>query len=164
MGIQLEGDGFAAVDVSMHTELEHAVWHAALQYYVALLNWAKGIWEILKTKGEALDPHHAQSLEVALNGIQSVKAAYLLLTSSFKTSNPLDKVNTLLHLGQGLRQLLDMNGKWIQGWKHMLIPFLIQEVSNIKRTLKETGEDTQAHDAIQKMECMQQAIIADQSL
>lgn len=160
MGLQLEGDGLAVADVSMHTDLERAVLHAALQFHVDILTAGRA----QNRSSWKMQPQQQASLSAVLSSSQHVKAQYACLQLSTLACNSFDggfegKAHALLQLDAGLSQLLkDDEANW-RRLSRIVHPYLLHEVKQwVSKCNVSTAGKADCHELLQELQRMQHAL------
>ena len=158
MGLQLEGNGLAISDMSMHTDLERAVLHAALQFHVDTLTAAKLCWEGTQGGGLKVEPDQERSLLSILSSSKCVKAQFMLACSQVE-GDCVGRAHTLLQLGEGLSQLFQDDEV---SWEHLnkvIRPYLVHEVKQWLSTCGvSTGKKQYSDALLHRMQSMQHSL------
>ena len=158
MGLNLEGNGLAVSDVSMLTDLERVVLHAALQFHVDVQSAAKLSWESILSSGLKMEPRQATALTTAFSTSKCVKAQFMLASSQV-AGDCAGRAQTLLQLGETLSQLFQDDEV---SWKHfdkVLRPYLVHEVKQWLLTWGlSTGKKQCSDDLLHRMQSMQHSL------
>jgi hypothetical protein len=158
MGLQLEGDGLAVADLSMHTELERTVLYAALQHHVNILTSARLRWfQGLDKRCKAGDgpTHH---LCAALSSTRCVKSLYMLLACNFKDGGLMSRGHTLLQMGEALTKLReDDEERWTK-WRAVLHPYLMYALNTCVQGITQLGDIDKCQDLVKTLKLLHDSL------